>query len=140
MPARAARPFNPRGLRAVLLPFTHFRSLDAARRTALAGAIAVGVGAVSGIPDFGWIEASLLLIAVSVVRVLARQLESDPFPLPFHDGTLVAAGGLWGAVVVLINSFDGADLGTVLIVLGGCVALTLAGLRVRARGDHYWFE
>lgn len=140
MPARAARPFNPRGLRAVALPFTHFRSLDSARRIALAGAIAVGAGALSGIPDFGWIEGSLLLIAVSVTRVIARQLESDPFPLPFHDGTLIAAGGGWGAIVVLANSFDGADLGTVLIILAGCVALTLAGLRARARGDDYWFE
>lgn len=140
MAARAARPFNPRGLRAVVLPFTHFRSLDHPRRTALAGSIAIGAGSLSGIPDFGWIEAALLLIAVSAMRVIARQLEEEPFPLPFHDGTLLAAGGAWGAVVALINSFDGADLGTVLIILAGCVALTLAGLRVRARGEHYWFE
>lgn len=140
MPARAARPFNARGLRALVLPFTHFRSLQIARRTALAGAIALAVGSISGIPDFGWIEASLLLIAVSVVRVIARQLEEVPFPLPFHDGTLIATAGAWGATVAIINAADGADIGTVLIMLAGCAALTLAGLRVRACGDDYWFE
>ncbi len=140
MNSRAARPFDARGVRAIVLPFTHFRDLPAARRTALAGSIAIGIGAVSGIPDFGWLEASQLLVAVSALRVIARALEDAPFPSPFHDGTLMTAGGLWTIAVTVANAFDGSDLGTCLIVVAGCVALTLAGLRVRAHAEHYWFE
>lgn len=106
----------------------------------MVGAITIGVGALSGIPEFGWLEASQLLIALSALRVIARSLEEAPFPSPFHDGTLLAAGGVWTAAVTAANAFDGADLGTCLIVFAGCVALTPAGLRVRARGEHYWFE
>lgn len=140
MAARVARPFGLRGLRAVALPLTHFRRLDGARRAALAGAIAIGVGALSGIPDFGWIEGAQLLLAVCIVRLLARRLEESTFPLPFHDHTLLAAGGIWAAAVTLANAFDGADLGTELIILGGCVLVFFAGLRVRTYGEHYWFE
>jgi hypothetical protein len=138
--ARTARPFDSRGVRAIVLPFTHFRELTGARRTALAGTITIGVGSLSVIPDFGWLEASQLLVAVSALRVIARSLETAPFPLPFHDGTLLAAGGIWTSFVTVANALDGADTGTCLIVLAGCTALGLAGLRVRARGEHYWFE
>lgn len=140
MNGRAARPFDVRGVRAIALPLTHFRELPAARRTAMVGAIAIGVGALSGIPKFGWLEASQLLIAVSTLRVIARSLEDAPFPSPFHDGTLLATGGVWTALVTAASAIDGADTGTCLIVFAGCLALTLAGLRVRANGEHYWFE
>ncbi|MBK5230888.1 MAG: hypothetical protein JJE27_06930, partial [Thermoleophilia bacterium] len=120
MNARAVRPFDVRGARAIVLPFTHYRALTAARRTALAGTIAIGVGSLSGFPDFGWLEASQLLVAVSALRVIARSLETAPFPQPFHDGTLLATGGVWTAAVTIANTFDGADTGTTLIVLAGC--------------------
>ncbi|MFY9264633.1 MAG: hypothetical protein WAO61_04320 [Solirubrobacterales bacterium] len=138
--ARAARPFSGRGARAVALPFTHFRALGNARRVALGGAVAIGIVAVAGVPDFGWIEATQLLLAVSALRVIARGLEDAPFPLPFHDGTLLAITGLWAVAVAAINAFDGADPGSSLIILGGCVALLLSGLRLRAYDEHYWFE
>lgn len=141
MAGRAARPFEVRGLRTLGLPITHLRSIAPARRVALAGVIALAVGPISGIPDFGWVEGAQLLVAVSALRVIARALEEAPFPLPFHDGTLLATGGVWAAAVTMLNLlFDGADQGGSLISLAGCVALTLAGLRVRAMGDHYWFE
>lgn len=127
-------------MRSIALPLTHFRRLDGARRTALAGALTIGVAALSGIPDFGWIEGSQLLLAVCIVRLLARRLEATTFPLPFHDHTLMAAGGFWAALVTLVNAFDGADPATELIILGGCVLVFFAGLRVRTYGEHYWFE
>lgn len=140
MTPRVARPFGRRGVRAVTLPLTHFRRLDGARRAALAGAIAIAAGALSGIPDFGWIEGAQLLMAVCILRLLARPLEKSTFPLPFHDHTLLVVSGVWTAIVTLANAFDGADTGTGLIVFGGCVLVSFAGLRVRTYGEHYWFE
>lgn len=137
---RAPRPFSASGVRAIVLPYAHFRELGGPRRAALAGATAIAVASLSGIPDFGWIEASQLLVAISAIRVVARALEEAPFPLPFHDGTLLAVAGMWTGPITLANAFDGADAGTCLIVLGGALVLTLAGLRVRAIGEHYWFE
>ncbi|MFY9487980.1 MAG: hypothetical protein WAP35_04695 [Solirubrobacterales bacterium] len=127
-------------MRAIGLPFTHFRALENARRAALAGAITIGVTAISGFPDFGWLEASQLLLALSALRVVARQLEEAPFPSPFHDGTLLAAAGIWTVVVTVFNAIDGSPGGTNAIVILGGLLLLLAGLRMRTINEQYWFE
>lgn len=138
---RPERPAHERGLRILLLPFSHFRLLDGWRRAALAGTILVAIGSLLGVPDFGWIEAAQLLVAVSCLRMLARYVESQPFASPFADGTLLAAGGIWTALIALINSlFDGASTRNELIVVGGCFLLFVAGMLIRIDEGREWYE
>ncbi|MGH2906194.1 MAG: hypothetical protein ACRDKI_05430 [Solirubrobacterales bacterium] len=141
MAVRAVRPANERGLRVFALPFSRVRELDPWRRVALAGALTVAVCSLAGIPDFGWLEASQLLVAVSCIRLLARPVETLPPPLPFHDGTLLAAGGMWAALIALANAWDHADIATEMIIVVGCGLLFVAGVVVRTTVDEdYWFE
>lgn len=138
---REKRPVHERGLRILLLPFTHFRQLDNWRRVALAGAVVVMIGSVLSFPDFGWIEAAQLLVAVSCLRMIARYVESEQFASPFADGTLLAVGGLWVAVIALGNTFfDGAEARSQIIIVLGCVALFLAGMIIRWNEGPRWYE
>ena len=134
------RPANERGLRILLLPFTHVRQLDGMRRIALAGATTIAVCALVSIPEFGWLEASQLLVAVSCIRLLAHPIESLPFASPLHDGTLLAVAGTWTAVVTLINTFDGASSATGTIVVLGCTALFVTGMLLRRDEGDRWFD
>jgi hypothetical protein len=141
MTKRAERPRHERGLRILLLPFSHFRQLDNWRRLALAGTVIVAMGSLMSVPDFGWIEGAQLLVAVACLRLLARSVETHPYASPFADGTLLAVGGLWTALVALGNSlFDGANTRSEIIVVFGCAALFLAGMFVRWDEGPRWYE
>lgn len=140
MVARAVRPDNERGLRILVLPFTRFRELDNWRRTALIGAMTVAVCSLVNIPDFGWLEASQLLVAVACIRVLARWVETVPPPLPFHDGTLLAVGGMWTALISLGNAWDHADITTEMLIVIGCGLLFVGGMFTRTIDEEYWFD
>lgn len=141
MARRATRPEHERGLRILLLPFSHFRQLDNWRRVALAGAMIVIIGSLLSFPDFGWIEAAQVLVGVSCLRMIARYVESVQFTSPFADGTLLAAGGLWTATIALGNAlFDGADTRSGIIVVLGCMALFLSGMIIRWNEGPQWYE
>jgi hypothetical protein len=140
MVARAVRPHNESGVRILALPFTRFRELDVWRRTALIGALTVAVCSLVNIPDFGWLEVSQLLVAVSCIRVLARSVETVPPPLPFHDGTLLAIGGMWAALIALGNAWDHADITTEMLIVIGCGLLFVGGMFARTIEEEYWFD
>jgi hypothetical protein len=141
MARHAERPRHERGLRILLMPFSHFRELDNWRRVALAGAVIVAIGSVLSIPDFGWIEAAQLLVAVACIRLLARSIESRPYASPFADGTLLAVAGIWAALIALGNAFfDDANVRSEIIIVVGCSALFLAGMFVRWDEGPRWYE
>jgi hypothetical protein len=141
MAQREQRPEHERGLRILLLPFTHFRQLDNWRRVALAGAVIVMIGSVLSFPDFGWIEAAQLLVAVSCLRMIARYLETEQFASPFADGTLLAVGGIWTALIALGNAlFDEANTRSQIIIVIGCAALFVAGMIIRWNEGPRWYE
>ncbi|MBJ7355053.1 MAG: hypothetical protein JHC98_09525 [Thermoleophilaceae bacterium] len=141
MARREQRPEHERGLRILLLPFTHFRQLDNWRRVALGGAVIVMIGSVLSFPDFGWIEAAQLLVAISCLRMLARYVETNQFASPFADGTLLAVGGLWTALIALGNAlFDDASPRSEIVVVLGCAALFLAGMIIRWNEGPRWYE
>ncbi len=140
MARRIQRPRDEQGLRILLVPFQRFRELDGWRRVALIGALTVALGSLSGIPDFGWLEATQLLVAVSCVRMIARYVETHPFATPFADGTLLAVGGMWTAIVTLINAFDNADTWTSVIIVFGCAMLFVPGMIIRWDEGRHWYE
>lgn len=135
------RPAHERGLRILLLPFADFRRLDGWRRMALAGCVVIAIGSLLSFPDFGWIEGAQLLVAVSSLRMIARYVESHPFATPFADGTLLAAGGIWAALIALGNAFfDKADPRSEIVVVIGCALLFLAGMFIRFDEGRRWYE
>lgn len=140
MVARAIRPHNESGLRIFLLPFICLRELDAWHRVALIGALTIALCSVVNIPDFGWLEASQLLVAMSCIRVLARPVETVPPPLPFHDGTLLAVAGMWTALISLGNAWDHADITTQMLIVVGCGLLFVGGMFARTIDEEYWFD
>ncbi|MGH2958172.1 MAG: hypothetical protein ACRDKE_01090 [Solirubrobacterales bacterium] len=140
-PKREQRPEHERGLRILLLPFTHFRQLDNWRRVALGGAVVVMIGSLLSFPDFGWIEGAQVLVAVSCLRMIARYVESEQFASPFADGTLLAVAGIWTAIIGLGNAlFDEANTRSEIVVVLGCAALFLAGMIIRWNEGPRWYE
>ena len=104
-------------------------------------AVVVMIGSVLSFPDFGWIEAAQLLVGVSCLRMIARFVESEQFASPFADGTLLAVGGLWVAVIAVGNTFfDGAEARSQIIIVLGCMALFLAGMIIRWNEGPRWYE
>lgn len=129
----AARPRN-----GLSLAIVRWRWLDGLRRAALAAALAIFVAALTTLPDIGWLDATQMLVAIAAVRVVARAVDDDPHPLPFHDGTLLAAAGFWTAMVTTFNTLDGAELGTEALIFAACAVLAFCGLRIRAIEAFDW--
>lgn len=83
------------------------------------------------IPSFGWIDGSLLLMAGGVLRLMARSVQPGVAELPFHDGTLTAAAGVWIVLLALFNTLDGGDPTVQLVTFAAGVLTWAAGLRHR---------
>lgn len=132
---KPSRPQRQTGFTAV---FMRWRWLDGLRRGALAATLAITVATLTQVPDFGWLEATQILVALAALRIVARAVEDEPHPLPFHDGTLIAAAGFWGAMVTTFATLAGGELGTEAINLAACAVLAFCGLRLRALEAFVW--
>lgn len=100
----------------------------------------------SAFQSWGFVEASILLVALAVLLLLFLRGERRAFHLPFGDGLVIAAGGAWVMFLVFYRQVDkpgGSDTGalktTVGVSWGIFVAfllsalLTYAGWRIHAR-------
>ena len=114
--------------------------LDGSRKLALPAALGIAAAAVSDLTRFGWIDAALILVALSVVRLIARAHEPTPHNLPFHDGTLMIVDGCWSTLLALVNVLDDANGFAQLGVALCSIVLVMTGLRLRAVEDMYWYE
>ncbi len=97
----------------------------------------------SGIGRFGFAEGALVITLAAALMLLVRVGGNRRPPLPLHEGTLLAASGIWSAAIVGYLMFDRptavfADFPTdyrlgygIFVALGGAVLLALAGLRIR---------
>jgi hypothetical protein len=94
---------------------------------------------------FSWVEAAVLLVAVSVLTLLFLRAEGRAFHLPGGDGFIVVAAGGWTCLLVIWRIFDKPDatsngqFGTtfgikwgIFTALGVAALLTYAGARIRA--------
>lgn len=96
--------------------------------------------------SWGFIEASILLVALAVLLLLFLRGERRAFHLPFGDGLVIAAGGAWVMFLVFYRQVDkpggsdsgllkttvGVDWGIFVAFLFGAL-LTYAGWRIHAR-------
>jgi hypothetical protein len=112
-------------------------------KTALRSASA----SLTGWGAFSFVEAAVLLVAVSVLTLLFQRAEGRAFHVPGGDGGVIAAAGFWTCVLVIWRIFDkqgtsnaGQVATTSGIEWGIFVALVVAGLLaysgMRIRAAH----
>lgn len=95
----------------------------------------------TGFQAFSWVEASILLVALAILLMIAARGEGRAFHLPGGDGAVIAAGGAWCAFLMVWRvMFDppthvGLDTGVewgLLVAAGSAAAIVVAGLRIHA--------
>jgi hypothetical protein len=95
-----------------------------------------GIGAllliVSTFGPFSFVEAAIALVGLSVLFLLRRRAEGREFHLPFGDGTVIAAAGVWSGILILIRVFD-RPLGQGLLALVCAAILIVAGIAERRK-------
>jgi hypothetical protein len=106
-----------------------WRVLGFEQRLAAVGALLL---IVSTFGPFTWVEAAEIVTALAILLLLKRRADGYPFHLPFGDGTVIAAAGLWCGLLVLVRFFD-RSLGQDLLALACCALIFVAGARERAK-------
>jgi hypothetical protein len=95
-----------------------------------------GVGAllliVSTFGPFSFVEAAEVLVALGVLALVGARGEGRRFHLPFGDGTVVMAAGVWAGILIVIRLFD-RSLGQNLLALACAAILGVAGAAERAK-------
>jgi hypothetical protein len=98
----------------------------------------------TGWAAFSFVEAAVLLVAVSVLTLLFVRAEGGAFHVPGGDGGVITAAGLWTCVLIVWRMFDkegtsghgqvattsGIEWG-IFIALAVAGLLTYAGTRIR---------
>ncbi|MBA2506768.1 MAG: hypothetical protein H0V29_12650, partial [Thermoleophilaceae bacterium] len=87
---------------------------------------------ISTFGPFSFVEAAIVLVGAAVLLLLWRRGKGREFHLPFGDGIVIAAAGLWSGILIVIRLFD-RPLGQGLLALCCAAILVLAGLRERQK-------
>jgi hypothetical protein len=106
-----------------------WRKLNFEQRMAAVGAALL---IVSTFGPFSFVEAALILLAGGVLWLLKSRADGKRFHLPFGDGSVILAAGLWAALLIVVRLFD-RPLGQNLLALACAGILALAGLLERAK-------
>jgi hypothetical protein len=99
----------------------------------------------TGWAAFSWVEAAVLLVAVSVLVLLFQRAEGRAFHLPGGDGVVITAAGCWTCVLIVWRIFDKQGVTTagqfattsgiewgIFVALAVAAWLAYAGSRIRA--------
>jgi hypothetical protein len=105
-----------------------FRLLNFEQRLAAVAALLL---VVSTFGPFSFVELAEIGVAVGVLALLRARGLGKEFHLPFGDGTVIAAAGIWAALLIVVRLFD-RPLGQNLLALVCAALLTLAGVLERA--------
>ena len=105
------------------------RLLGFEQRAAAIGALLLILSAFGA---FSFIEAGQLLLAAGVLALLFARAEGMRFHLPFGDGTVIAAAGIWAGALIVAGLLD-RSLGQNAFGVAGATLLFLAGARERAK-------
>jgi hypothetical protein len=106
-----------------------FRRLGFEQRMAAVGALLL---AVSTFGPFSFVELAEITIALGVLALLRARALGKRFHLPFGDGTVIAAAGIWAALLIVVRLFD-RPLGQNLLALVCAAVLAFAGVLERAK-------
>jgi hypothetical protein len=106
-----------------------FRRLGFEQRVAAVAALLL---AVSTFGPFSFVELAEITIAVGVLALLRARALGKEFHLPFGDGTVIAAAGVWAALLIVVRLFD-RPLGQNLLALVCAAVLAFAGVLERAK-------
>jgi hypothetical protein len=106
-----------------------WRRLGPEQRVAAVGALLL-IGSTFG--PFSFVEAAEVLIGLGVLLLLRKRAEGREFHLPFGDGTVIAAAGLWAGLLILIRLFD-RPAGQAILALACAALIAAAGIRERAK-------
>jgi hypothetical protein len=106
-----------------------WRLLGPEQRVAAVGSLLL---IVSTFGPFTFVEAAEILAALGVLLLLKKRADGSVFHLPFGDGTVIAAAGVWCGLLILIRLFD-RSLGQNLLALACAVIVVAAGMRERAK-------
>ena len=97
---------------------------------------------VTGLDNFGWVNAAILVTVGAVVVLVVREAGGLRLARPLRAAELVMAGGLWAALLTAYLMIDRpdelGDVGSVdlrygiFVALGGCVTIIIGGMRMRA--------
>ena len=107
-----------------------------------AGGKAFITTSISAFGAFTWVEAAILLVDVAILALLYLRSKGHRIELPAGDGTMIAIGGGWIVILLLVRVFDrpsatgtGATVGLewgLLVAMASAGAMLAAGLAVRA--------
>ena len=106
-----------------------WRLLGPEQRVAAVGSLLL---IVSTFGPFTFVEVAEILAALGVLLLLKKRADGSVFHLPFGDGTVIAAAGIWCGLLILVRLFD-RPLGQNLLALACAVVVFLAGMRERAK-------
>ena len=106
-----------------------FRLLGFEQRLAAVGALLL---AISTFGPFSFVEVAEIFVALGILALLRARALGKQFHLPFGDGTVIAAAGIWAALLIVVRLFD-RPLGQNLLALVCAAILTFAGLLERAK-------
>ena len=106
-----------------------FRLLGFEQRMAAVGAVLL---AISTIGPFSFVEVAEIAVALGVLALLRARALGKQFHLPFGDGTVIAAAGIWAALLIVVRLFD-RSLGQNLLALVCAAILIFAGALERAK-------
>jgi hypothetical protein len=109
--------------------FRAARLLGVEQRVAAVAALLL---VVSTFGPFSFVEAGQVLLAGGVLALLLARAEGKRFHLPFGDGTVIAAAGIWAGALIVARLLD-RPLGQNLLALACASILFLAGARERAK-------
>jgi len=106
-----------------------WRRLNFEQRVAAVGALLL---IVSTFGPFSFVEAAIVLTALGVLALVRQRADRKRFHLPFGDGTVIFAAGIWSALLIVVRLFD-RPLGQSVLALACAAILAGAGARERAK-------
>ena len=74
----------------------------------------------------------MALTGLAVLTLLKQRADRREFHLPFGDGSVILAAGLWAGLLIVVRLFD-RPLGQSVLALACAALLAAAGLRERAK-------
>ena len=87
---------------------------------------------VSTFGPFSFVEVAMILTGVSILALLKQRAGRKEFHLPFGDGTVIFAAGVWAGLLITARLFD-RSLGQSVLALACAAIIAGAGARERAK-------